>query len=192
MINLVIGAVGARVTLGLVSGVTSAVNGMFTLCKTISSSTSSGAEEVKHIIKETGLEFKIGYAQSLVCELKKEEDLPFTIHQCVKSINDAIKDISDEMFVIHYRMQYNDNLRFGSTLRAYKFHNCKARLESHIKNLEARCDTLIKTLPIRSHLVKNPELEDPSKQVLQIEETDYKSAKRSRENIYKTLDYIKK
>jgi hypothetical protein len=190
--NIIIGTVGAHLTLGLLSSVTSAVNGVFTFCTTISKSASSGAEEVKHIIKETDLEVRVKHAQSLLCELKLDEKSPYTLQQCVQSIYDSIKEISDELDKIHYRMQYNDNLWFGSPVRAYKFHNCRARLDARLKNLDARCKTLVEIIPIQGYLIQNKELDDPSKYVLQIDQIDPSAAKRTREELHKKLTYINK
>lgn len=52
-------------------------------------------------------------------------------------------------------MQYNDNLWFGSTIRAYKFYNCSDRLYSKLKNLESRRKSLINLLSIESKMHKN-------------------------------------
>ena len=121
--NYIIGAIGANLTLGLVSGVTSAANGVYTLSSTILQSTSSGAEEVKLIIRETDLEVKIKTTQLILCELKISEQSPNTVRYCVQAIRDAIKEIAEELDQIHYRMQYNSNLWVGSSVRAFKFHN---------------------------------------------------------------------
>ena len=190
--NYVIGAVGAQITFGLISGVTSAANSMYTFCKTVSKSTSSGATEVRRIIKETDLEFKVKHAQSLLCELKISENTPHTLRQCVRAIHDSIKDISGELDKIHYRMQYNDNIWIAGSIRSYNFHNCKTRLDSHLKNLDARCDALIKIIPIQSHLTQNPELIDASVHILQIEQIDPKIAKKTRDDLHLKLDYIGK
>ena len=32
--------------------------------------------------------------------------------------------ISEELIKIHYRLQYNDTIWFGPSVRAYSFHNC--------------------------------------------------------------------
>jgi hypothetical protein len=93
---------------------------------------------------------------------------------------------------IHYRMQYNDNLWLGSRVRAYKFHNCRARLDAHLKNLDARCDALIKVIPIQNYLTQNIELDDPSRHILQADQVDPKLAKKSREELHNKLTYITK
>lgn len=188
--NYIIGAVGAHLTLGLISGITSAVNGMYTFCGTIAKSTSSGAGEVRRIISETDLEFKVKHAQSLLCELKVDEKTPYTIQQCVKAIYEAIKDVSGELDKIHYRMQYNDSLWIGSRIRSYGFHNCRMRLDAHLKNLDARCDALVKVIPIQKYLTQNVELDDPSRHILQIDQIDPKVAKQSREELHNKLTYI--
>lgn len=190
--NYLIGAIGTQITLGLISNVTSAANGMYTFCKTITSSTSNGAKEVRKIIQVTDLEFKVRHTHALLCELKVSKNTPFTIQQCVQDIHDAIKKISEELDTIHYRMQYNDNLWFGSSIRAYKFHNCKSRLETHLKVLDARKDELIKLIPIQGYLVQNPDLDDPLKGLLQIEQIDPSIAKKNREDLHKKLCYIGK
>jgi hypothetical protein len=67
---------------------------------------------------------------------------------CITSIQESIKEISDEMEKIHYRMQYNDNLWFGSSIRAYKFHNSKIRLNTKLNNLEGRWKLLMSLMCI--------------------------------------------
>ncbi|VBB18608.1 hypothetical protein YASMINEVIRUS_1071 [Yasminevirus sp. GU-2018] len=191
--NFLIGAIGANLTLGLVSGVTSAVNGVYTLSSNIMQSTSSGANEVKQIIKETDLEVKVKTAQLMLCELKIDDDTPYTVKYCVQTIRDAIKDIGDELEKIYYRMQYNDNLWVGSTVRSYKFHNCRARLHASLKNLESRCDTLMRVTKLNKVLVKNENLtKEMTQSVLQVDDIDPLAAERVRGEIHKKLMYINK
>lgn len=190
--NFIVGVIGANLTLGVISGITSATNGIYTLCSTVKSSTANGASEVKKIIRETDLEVKIKTVQYLLCEVSITPDTPCTIKLCIESIRDCIKEISDELDKIHYRMQYNDNLWMGSTVRAYKFHNCRARLEAHLKNLDSRCKTLINLLTVQDKLVKNRDLVDTSSSLLQIEDIDPQVAKRTREEIHEKIRYIKK
>ena len=160
--NLLIGAIGANLTFGVVSGVTTAVNGVYTLSSNIMHSTASGANGVKHIIKETDLDVKVKTAQLMLCELTINESTPYTIRYTIQTIRDAIKDIGSELEKIYYRMQYNDNLWFGVTIRSYRFHNCGTRLHSLLKNLESRCDTLLMLVKLNNVLIKN---EDNTKEM---------------------------
>lgn len=189
--NFLLGALGANLTLGLISGVTSAANGVYTLTSNIISSTATGANEVRQIIKETDLEVKIRTVQFLLCEVKVNSDSPYTLQYCVQCIKDVIKDISDELETIHYRMQYNDNIWLGSTVRAYRFHNCKARLVAHLKTLESRQSNLIEILKVQSSMTKNPELEnDVSKSVL-VDKFDAKTVENIRKELQTNLEFMR-
>src|SRR5579872_5034491 len=178
--NIVLGALGAHLTLGLISGVTSAANGVYTLSSTILQSTASGAEEVKQIIRETDLEVKIKTTQLLLCELKITDKSPNTVNYCIQAIRDAIKEIADELDAIHYRMQYNSNLWFGSTIRSYKFHNSRARLHAKLKNLESRNRSLIDVMSLQCMMYKNESLSNevgiPDDTLLQVDQVDPKTA----------------
>lgn len=191
--NFILGALGANLTLGLVSSITSTANGVYTLSSTVVKSTANGASEVKQIIRDLDLEFKIKNTQYFLCELKITKDSPYTVLHCIQSIRDAIKDISDELETIHFRLQYNDNLWLGSTVRCYKFHNCKARIQSSLTNLEARRSTLLELMGIENMLIKNPVLEnDMADIILQIEDIDPTVSANVRNDILKKLDYINK
>jgi hypothetical protein len=191
--NFILGALGANITLGLVSSITSTANGVYTLSSNIVNSTSSGANEVKQIIKDLDLEFKIKNTQYFLCELKITKNSPYTILYCVQSIRDAINDISKELETIHYRLQYNDNLWFGSAVRSYRFHNCKTRIQSTLNNLEVRRETLLELMGIETLLVKNPSLEnDMSDIVLQIDDIDQIASANVRRELVRKIDYINK
>lgn len=191
--NILIGAIGANLTFGLVSGVTSTMNGIYTLSSNIMKSTANGTHEIKRVIKETDLEVKIKTAQFMLLELKINDTTPYTIRYCAQSIRDAIKDIYDELEKIYYRMQYNDNIWIGSTVRAYKFQNCRARLYASLKNLESRSDTLIKLAKLNNILIKNDDLtDDMTESILQFGENNLSTNKSIRGNIQKKLIYINK
>lgn len=191
--NFLIGAIGAHLTLGLVTSVTSSINGVYTLSSNIVNSTSSGAKEIKQIIVETDLEVKINHVHMFLKELKLTSSTPYNIQYYLHAINDAINDIAQELEKIHYRMQYNDNLWIGSSVRSYKFHNCKIRLQSKLKHLEDRLNTLISLLSIQDKMIKNPELEkDMSQSILQVAEIDSQIGKKAREAIHDRLDFINK
>jgi len=191
--NIILGAIGAHLTMGLLSAITTAANGVYDLTARIRASTSSGSVEVKKIIKDTDLEVKIKTTQLLLCEIRITKESPYTILYVVESIRDSIKDISDELDSIYYRMQYNDNLWFGSMIRAYKFHNCVDRLNSKLKNLESRRKSLLELMSIENKMVKNALLEnDVSDSILQVDDIDPKVAERSRHELHKKLEYINK
>jgi len=157
--NIILGTIGANLTLGLISGITAASNGIYTLVNNISESTASGALEVKNIIKESDVEVKIKSVRYFLCELKVNENTPKSVQYCIQSIDESIKEIVKELEQIHYRMQYNSNLWFGSTVRSFKFHNSRARLMSKLKNLESRFDMLKNVISMEHKLVKNPDLD---------------------------------
>lgn len=193
--NFVIGAIGANLTLGLISGVTSAANGVYTLSSTILQSTSSGVEEVKQIIRETDLEVKIKTTQLMLCELKVNEKSPNTVKYCIQAIRDAIKEIAEELDQIHYRMQYNSNLWIGSSVRAFKFHNNKGRLHAKLKNLESRTHALASVMNLQSMMYKNDTLDKEMStlddSLLQIDQVDPKAAAMIRADLHKKLEYMR-
>lgn len=191
--NFILGAIGANFTLTLVSGISSAANGVYDLASKVVNSASTGSAEVKIIIKETDLEVKIKTIQLMMCELKITKDTPYTVLYVIESIRDAIKDIEDELDLIYYRMQYNDNLWIGSTVRAYKFHKCGERLHAKLKNLESRRSTLVELMSIEAKMNKNKLLEnDVSDSILQIDDIDPKIAERIRLELHKKLEFINK
>ena len=193
--NFVIGAIGANFTLGLISGVTSAANGVYTLSSTILHSTSSGAEEIKQIIRETDLEVKIKTTQLLLCELKISDKSPNTVKYCVHAIHDAIREIADELDQVYYRMQYNSNLWVGSTVRAFKFHNNKSRLHAKLKNLESRTQTLTSIMNLQPLMYKNNNLDKEmsimNDSLLQTDEVDPNSTAMVRAELHKKLEFMK-
>lgn len=193
--NILLGALGANLTLGVIATVTSTIktaNGVFTLSKNIVNSTTSGANEVRQIIKDLDLEFKIKTTQYFLCELKISKDSPYTILYCIQAIRDAINDIAEELEKIHYRLQYNDNVWFGTTIRAYKFDNCKGRIQASLNNLDKRRQTLLELMGMENNMmVRNPILEDDMADViLQLEDIDPQAATNVRREIVKKLDYI--
>jgi len=193
--NFVIGAIGANFTLGLISGVTSAANGVYTLSSTILHSTSSGAEEIKQIIRETDLEVKIKTTQLLLCELKISDKSPNTVKYCVHAIHDAIREIADELDQVYYRMQYNSNLWVGSTVRAFKFHNNKSRLHAKLKNLESRTQTLTSIMNLQPLMYKNNNLDKEmslmNDSLMQTDEVDPNSTAMVRAELHKKLEFMK-
>lgn len=152
--NIIIGAIGANLTLGVLTGATSVINNVYSITKTLSNSTSTHADEVKQILKETDLEVRVKTIQLLIDELVNDIKLNEqneSVRFCIIKINEATKDIYDELEKINFRLQYNDSLRYGSFYRAYKFDNCKQRLFEKIKILESRYESLSKISLIKKN-----------------------------------------
>jgi hypothetical protein len=191
--NVAIGALGAHLTLGLVSGLTSAINGVFTLSNNISTSTNTGAINVRHMIRDTDLEFKIKAVQIMLFELKINDSTTYSVKYCIASIKEIIDEISEELIKIHYRLQYNDTIWFGPSVRAYSFHNCINRLKTCLINLDTRCKTLKDMVLLESNtkLVKNIALEEfLADDLLQINDIDPKAVMVSKQELYNKLEYI--
>jgi len=189
--NIILGTLGANITLGLISSVTSTANGVFTLCSNIINNTTNGAAEVKAMIKDLDLAYKVKSAQYFLCELKISDQSPYTILYSIQAIRDVIHEISEELEKIHYRLQYNDNLWFGSTIRCYRFHNCNDRLKASLNTLKDRRSALMELMRIESMLIKQPALEnDMSDDVLQVEDIDSAASVNNRMALVKKLDYI--
>lgn len=189
--NLLIVGLGTNITLGLITATTSATNGLYTLCNNIAHTTATGANEIKQIIKENDLEIRIKMMQFLLCEIKVSETSPCTLTYCMNSIKSAIQDISNELEKIHYRMQYNNNLWVGSSVRAYGFKNCKLRLKAKIDTLETRYTMLVGILSIENKMYRNPELEQTlSQSVMMTKVVNNQSASQIRQELHKRLEFI--
>jgi hypothetical protein len=152
---MIIGAIGANLTFGIISGVASAASGVYTVSSSIMQSTSSGAEEIKQAIKDSDLVNKIRTSYSIVHEIVITDKTPNTVKLCINSIRDVIEEISEELGQIRYRMQYNSNLWIGSAVRSYKFHNNIKRLNAKLKNLESRTHALGEVLKLQHIMYKN-------------------------------------
>jgi len=158
--NFIVGAIGTNLTLGLIQGIAGTTNGIYTMISNIARSTANGSDEIRQIIKDTDLEVKVKTIQYMLQEIKIDEASPHTLQYCVRSIRDAINEISQELEKIHYRMQYNDNLWVGATFRSYRFHNCRIRLGAKLQNLESRYGTLLGLLPVKDQMHQDPGLDD--------------------------------
>ncbi len=155
--NYVIAIAGMEITLGLISGVTSTTNGVYSLVDRLSH---SEAEDVKHFIKESDMEMTIRVVQCIISEIQIDKYSPVTLNLCIKSIYQSIKDIEAELEKVHYRLQYNDNLWYGKSVRGYGFQNCCKRLKEHLNSLENRKRLLLETLAVKDSLFRNENLEN--------------------------------
>jgi hypothetical protein len=191
--SFVIGALGAHLTFGLISGLSETVKSAYNLISTIMQRTSNGAEEIKQFIQKIDVENKIKTAQFLLHEIEITENTPNTIMYCIQSIDEAIKEIVDELDKIYNRMQYNSNLWVGSSIRSYKFQNCMLRLQAKVDKLEDRKKTLINVMSIKDKLHKNEKLSADIKQINNIELliTD-QSGNNAKNSIHKKIEFISK
>lgn len=187
--NIVIGAFGANLTLGLISAITATTNGIYTLITNISQSTANGSNEVKKIIKETDLEVKVKTVQCLLSEIKIHDQSPITMIYCIEKIKDAIKDIAEELAEIQYRMQFNSSLWIR--VRAYRFYNSRERLDACLKTLDSRYDALVKIMTVQGQMYRNDDLEDNLSRDNIIDVID-EQAKNMRSNVREKLNYINK
>lgn len=190
--NFILAGITTSVALSTISAVTAASNGMYTLIGNVVKSTSTGATEIKLLIQRNDLEMRIRMIQFILSELYIDDDSPYSLRYCISKIYDAIKDISDELSKIHYRMQYNDNLWFGSSVRAYGFRNCQTRLEAKIETLEKRYQKLMEVLSIHGFMKKNNELENVlSESIINYSLVNNDSSKKIRDDLHKNLEFIK-
>lgn len=160
MMNILIAGIGTNITLGLITATMTATNTLYTLCNNISTTTDTSENEIKQIIKQRDLDVRIKMMQFLLCEININKEIPYTLSYCINSIKSSIKDITNELEKINYRIQYNKNLWVGSSVRAYGFKNCKLRLKAYIDILETRYKMLISILSIEHKMYHNPELEN--------------------------------
>lgn len=192
--NIVIGALGANLTLGLISGVSGTAKSVYDLIFTIKNRTNNGAEEIKQMIQEIDLEGKIKTTQLFLSEIKIDNDTPYTVIYCADRINDAIASIVDELNKIYQRMQYNNNIWIGSSVRAYKFHNCALRIKARLDVLDERKRSLIDILLVQDKMYKNDKIKDQIGQLTyQIQSNDQNNinaAAMIRGELHKKIEYI--
>lgn len=187
--NVFLGAVGAKITFNMISGIASSAGSILKLVTNITGSSTNGVIEIKKVIKDSDLEVKINTIQLLMREIKINKNSPYTILYCVHSIRNAIHEIDEELGTIFYRMQYNNNLWFGSSFRSYKFNNCKERLIIKIDNLGSRYKLLIDLLTIDHKIFRNDELGClVSQSVAESENSD--NQKTPDIDVHKQIEYI--
>jgi len=189
--NFIIAGLGTNITLGLISATTNATNNLYTLCNNISESSSNNSNDIKQIIKDNDLEVKIKIIQFILCEININENSSCTLNYCINSVNIAIKYILDELEKINYRIQYNNNLWFGSSVRSYGFKNSKLRLKTYIDTLELRYNMLINILSIENKLYKNSDLvESLSKSIMTTNKIDIQSISKIKNDLHKRLEFV--
>ena len=180
--NFIVGAIGANLTLGLVSGISSLASNLYNLSSAITTIT-NGYDDIKQIIRETDLEIRIKTIQFIICEIKTTKDTPHTLNFCIQEIKNAIKDIGKELEQIQYRINYNNSLLVGATFRKYKFHNNKSRLVSLIKTLDNRYNMLLEILKIENNMFQNKDITN----YLKFEKNDEKLIEN---NVCNNLDFL--
>jgi len=180
--NFIVGAIGANLTLGLVSGISSLASNLYNLSSAITTIT-NGYDDIKQIIRETDLEIRIKTIQFIICEIKTTKDTPHTLYFCIQEIKNAIKDIGKELEQIQYRINYNNSLLVGATFRKYKFHNNKSRLVSLIKTLDNRYNMLLEILKIENNMFQNKDITN----YLKFEKNDEKLIEN---NVCNNLDFL--
>jgi hypothetical protein len=139
-------AVTANMTIGLISGMSSTVNSIFSLSSNIAKSKSKDTNEISQLIKITNLELKIKLIKSLLNELNIDHNITNKVNIVVKSIIEAVNDINDEQIKINYRIEYNKKCWVDAS--KYGFNNCYKRLANNIKILDERYKLLIDMLSI--------------------------------------------
>ena len=165
----IIGAIYTNLTIGLLSGVSTAVNGIYTLGSNIMQYSSNRSVDIVSIITETDVEVKILAAQFLVQELSIDDNTPNTIRFCIQSIREAIDNVVAELKTIRFRIEYNENLWVGTPVRSYSFLGSKNRLHAKLKNLDMRCTMLERMVKIAENLTKDNRLNEVPEMALQRE-----------------------
>lgn len=203
----IIASITTNVAISTVSTITSASNGLFTLVSNVSKSTNTGAEEVISLILRRDLEMKVKLIQYVLCELyinhinsdstvtadKVNQNIPYSIQYCAKKIHDAIKDVSDELSQVNYRLQYNSSLWFGSALRSYGFTSCKKRLDYKISILEDRYNMLKELLSFQNKLICNKDISTlVDESMLSIDKMRPEFTKCVTNDIHRKIEYINK
>jgi len=153
--NVILGVISANVLINIISGITTTINGIYTIKDVINTTTTIGSKEVEQIMKEIDIDVKLKIIQMFLNELKITDDTPNTILYCIQEIKKIINNIEKELNVIRERLHYNSKLWVGTSIRSYKFHNCKKRLELYFRNLDQRNQLLISILSVEKKIIKN-------------------------------------
>jgi len=153
--NLLIAGIGANLTFGLLSSITSTTKGIYDMIDYIKH---TGSTDIKKTIEELDLEATIKIIHCTIAEIYIDHDTPSALHVCLKSLIDVIKLIYTELEKINNRIKYNNSLWVGKTFRSYRFANCEKRLRSYMKILESRKKLLIEILGIRGQMIKNQDI----------------------------------
>lgn len=156
--NIILGVISANVLINIISGITTTINGIYTIKDVISNTTTIGSKEVEHIMKEIDIEVRLKIIQMFLNELKITNDTPNTIQYCIQEIKNIINEIDKELNIIRERLYYNSKLWIGLSVRSYKFHNCKKRLENNFKKLDQRYQLLISVLSVDKKIIKNNDI----------------------------------
>jgi hypothetical protein len=155
--NILIGALGANLTIGFISSITSATTG---ICSVVDRIRQSSAVDIKRVIDELDIELTVKMIQCMISEINLDQHSPATLQVCLKGLIDCLKEITDELAKICYRLQYNESLWLGQSIRGYGFENCHARLRASMKRLENRKNMLLQTLSVKDSMYRNKQLEN--------------------------------
>lgn len=150
--NFFVSSMGSNITISLLSSFASTSKGIYGL---IAQMKHSGKSDIKKVIDDMDLLTTLKIIQCLIMEIDMNKEQPITLQICLKSLIEIIHSIHEELEKINYRLQYNDSLWIGRTIRSYGFNNCEKRLDAYIKKLENRKKLLIDILSVKNHMFRN-------------------------------------
>jgi len=146
MMNILIGTIGANLTLGVISGLTTTITSLYTLSSALYRNTSNeNIDDIVDIINKSDIENDINIVKNVIEKIDKHNE---TIDLCIKNLNEIMTEIKDELEKIHYRIKYNEKLWIKNSLTKYDFTNSKKRLLGHIDVFNHRYKKLLEILSV--------------------------------------------
>lgn len=146
MMNIIIGTIGANLTLGVITGLTTTITSLYTLSKALyKNSSNDKIDDIIDIITKSDIENDINIVKNLIETTEKHNDI---IDLCIKNLNDVMNQIKDELDKINYRVKYNEKLWIKTSITKYDFTNCKKRLLSYIEVFNHRYKKLLEILSV--------------------------------------------
>lgn len=154
--DVLIASLSITAMMGTASAATSLINGLYSLRERVTNSSDTGVTDIRRLIESHDLKNKITIMAMFIKEIELDKMKNQSIKMSIDSIHDAIKEIERELQNIQYRIDYNDNIYFGmGGFRLYRFNNSYKRLESKIKILNTRYDTLKTLFSLKDLMINN-------------------------------------
>lgn len=103
--------------------ITSTTSNIYSLIEKIQATPPS---DVTELISSLDIEVTLRVFELFLLEINKPTD---SQKVCLQEIHSVILSIKEELEKIHFRMNYNSDLYFLSSIRSYRFTNCIIRLK---------------------------------------------------------------
>ena len=154
-----LGQIGLELTLSCISGFTSAASSIFYITDVVSTYKGENAKIITTIL-DLDIANSVKVLEQLLNELEITEESSNTLHICIKSLHDVIKQIEHEFSEIQNKLEYNRSLYVFKNLRSCKFNNTIKRLTTLKSILDNRRDLLFRTISMDSVVLKKKEVQE--------------------------------